>query len=268
MRNKLRSPIFFGAAALLLVPTSIAQENYSERSGLNAPFDYDSFQDRTEQIVRGVIMASQEAQVSVDLSARLTKVPYDIGDRFEQGAILVSYDCRRLRAEANAAKASQKSLALAHANARELFNNGAAGELELATAKADEQQAHAQWQARQVRVNDCDVKAPYSGYIVERYVDPFETPAPGDPLLKIIDDQPVEIHLIAPSSWLGWLKIDEPFNFTIDETGALHTAKIFRIGRAVDSASQTINLVARFIEDDKKIIAGMSGTADFSFEGN
>lgn len=213
--------------------------------------------------IRGVIISAKKAEVSTSLGARVITLPFEMGDHFKKGDLLAEFDCSQLKAEYNAVKAAHHSLSLVQQNNEELLAYGAAGVLDVETAKADAARASAEIDAVKAQMRECAIYAPYTGYIVARYIDPFETPTPGTPLLSIIDNAPLEIQLIAPSKWLGWLSVDMSFSFSIDEVGKTYKAKVVRIGKSIDSVSQTINIVALFADDQVPAISGMSGTAIF-----
>lgn len=212
---------------------------------------------------RGVIKAAREAEVSVAVSARIASMPYSPGERFNKGAVLARFDCSRIKAELEALEAARGALETTARTSKELFDYGAAGQLELDKANADVVRADAEARAKKAQLSDCAIYAPYAGYVVERHVQPFETPSAGAPLMKIMDDAPREIKLIAPSRWLRWLEPGAAFTFTVDETGASYPAKVIRVGQSVDSVSRTIELTARFDGQTPGAIAGMSGAAAF-----
>ena len=138
------------------------------------------------------------------------------------------------------------------------------GELEVNVSKAEMNQALANSEAISARTRDCEILAPYDGRVAELVINTFETSAPNQPLLKIVSSGEFEVQLIVPSSWLSWMKIGSPFEFTVDETGEQLSASVWQIGAEVDAVSRTVPLVARFTSFPKQVLPGMSGTAQFS----
>ena len=67
-------------------------------------------------------------------------------------------------------------------------------------------QASAILKAEKIRVERCTIKAPYSGRIVEVLANEYESVDADTKLLSILNDKALEIELIVPSKWLGWLK--------------------------------------------------------------
>ena len=214
--------------------------------------------------VRGVVKSNQEAVLSVDLNARVMETPVKVGQAFNKDDILVKFDCKIQKAEARAAEAAYAASKSAHKNNVELQQHGAVGELEVNVSKAEMNQALANSEAISARTRDCEILAPYDGRVAELVINTHETSAPNQPLLKIVSSGEFEIQLIVPSSWLSWMKVGSPFEFTVDETGEQLHASIWQIGAEVDAVSRTVPLVAKFTSFPSQVLPGMSGTAQFT----
>lgn len=211
---------------------------------------------------RGVLQAGQTAEIAAGMTGRLLRANYKPGQFFKSGALLARFDCTRQEAELLALEQARNTLEAKHENISELFELGAAGELDVTIARSELQQAKAERDAVKARLKDCSIYAPYAGHVTERHVSAFETPQIGQPLYSIQRYNTLELSIIAPSKWMRWMKIGQKLDFTVDETGETFRAKIIRTGVAVDPVSQTVELTAKPIEKTKSL-AGMSGVANF-----
>ncbi|WP_422678242.1 efflux RND transporter periplasmic adaptor subunit [Bosea beijingensis] len=214
--------------------------------------------------VRGVVRPVDQAAISSELAARITELPRKEGQSFRKGDLLAAFDCRRHQAEAQAAEAAFREARIAHESQVYLQRNQAGSRYDSETAKARADKAGAEAASLAVRLDQCRVNAPFNGRIAELGVYVHETPAPGKPFLTIIDDSALEVELIVPSAWLGWLKQGTAFAFAVDETGGSYSSHIARIGAAVDPVSQTIKVVGTLDSPDGRVMAGMSGSASFA----
>ena len=213
--------------------------------------------------VRGVIKPKEEVLFSSKISARISQMPYKEGARFKKGALLVGFDCTRLRAEANAAWAANRaSLEIQKQSiALDSFNAIGKSDVQIARAKADQTAAEAA--ALESQVRDCSISAPFSGLVVENIAHQYENVAPGKDLTRVLNDEALEVHLVAPSAWLSWLRPGTGFQFKVDETGRTLTGKIIRLGASVDPVSQTVRVVGALAERGETVLPGMSGSASF-----
>ncbi len=209
---------------------------------------------------RGVLRARDQAVLASELSGRIVELPFSEGESFKKGDTLARFDCSAYQAQLNAAQAASRGASEELAHNKQLAALNSVGRFEVARAEAKLTEAQAQSQVYQVQVKRCSVLAPYDGQVVQRKVQRYESVSAGAPLLEIVDNHSLEIHLLVPSRWMGKLKPGQTFNFTPDETGQAFTATVKRLGARIDEGSQTLLLVAT-VPNASGLLAGMSGTA-------
>ena len=214
--------------------------------------------------IRGVIEPATQAVLSSDIDGRVLSLPFREGQRFGKGDTLVKFDCDRYRAELSAAAAEHRARKKTMTNNVELSNLNAIGNLEVALSKDEMKKAAAYVWAANVNVRSCEIRAPFSGRVVEQLVNEFESVSRHDELLSVLDDNRLEVGIIVPSRWLRWLREGETFSFHVDETGEEHTLTVTGVGATVDPVSQTIKVTGAFPEEKGRVLSGMSGTAHFS----
>lgn len=217
----------------------------------------------TQLPVRGVVRASAEANITSDLPSVVTKIGFKEGERFKKGDVLLSFNCRKQRAELASAEARHREMAIALKSARFLNTRNAGSRQEVETSRARADKAAADAEIIRAQLSRCRIKAPYNGRVAAVDIHAHELPAPGKRLISIVSEQDPEIELIVPSAWLTWLARGTRFRFLIDETGTEHIGVVTRLSAAVDAVSQTIKVFARFESPASDILSGMSGTASF-----
>nr|WP_060478884.1 efflux RND transporter periplasmic adaptor subunit [Pseudomonas monteilii] len=214
--------------------------------------------------VRGVLRARSQAVLASELPGRVVEIPYAEGQAFSKGDVLVRFDCSAYQAQANASAAAVRAAREELRNKQQLAALNSVGRFEVALAEARQSQAQAESQVYQVQVQRCQIKAPFDGQVVTRRVQAHESVASGAPLLEIVDNRSLEIHLLVPSRWLGRLKPEQAFSFVPDETGKPIEAVVKRLGARIDEGSQTLLLIASVPANTPGLLAGMSGTAQFA----
>lgn len=244
---RFRPQAFAAVVLLLVVSPGVTAESQARRT----------------MPVRGVIMASWEAVVSAQVSERVLSLPFKEGNRFGEGDELLVFDCVRLDAEARAQKALFEAKSAVHSANERRAARGAAGSLEVEISRAERAASQGQYEAARSLLRDCSIKAPFAGRILQRHISVFEVPAQNSPLLTIVKDGDLEVHMIAPSQWLSWLDVGAAFEFKIDETGETYEGRVSRLGAAVDPVSQTVKLIGHLEGADDDVISGMSGNAFF-----
>lgn len=212
---------------------------------------------------RGVLRAQDQAVLASELSGRIVELPVREGESFSKGDVLARFDCSAYQAQLAAAQAATRGANEELAHNRQLASLNSVGRFEVARAEARVAEAQAQAGVYQVQVKRCSVVAPYDGQVVERKVQRYESVSAGAPMLDIVDNRTLEIHLLVPSRWMGKLKPGQNFSFVPDETGKPLTATVKRLGARIDEGSQTLLLVAS-LPKSEGLLAGMSGTASFA----
>ena len=108
----------------------------------------------------------------------------------------------------------------------ELLGMGATGRADADIAGLKQKERAAQAQTIQERMTGCSVVAPFAGRVVETMARAHEAPPANEKLIRIVSDGPLELHMVVPSKWLGWLQAGSSFDFKVDETGDVVKAKV------------------------------------------
>ncbi|WP_417797273.1 efflux RND transporter periplasmic adaptor subunit [Stutzerimonas nitrititolerans] len=250
-------PIFLGLASPLAAVAA------GEPDPLLEPVAASSIE-QPGRVARGVLRARGQAVLASEQAGRITAMPFAEGESFAKDDVLVRFDCSGYQAQRDAAAAAVRAASEELKNKQQLAALNSVGRFEVALAEARHAQARAEAQVYQVQTQRCVVKAPFAGQVVARRVQPHESVASGAPLLEIVDNHSLEIHLLVPSRWLGQLQPGQPFTFIPDETGKPLAATVKRLGARIDEGSQTLLLIGTLPADAQGLLAGMSGTARFA----
>ena len=132
---------------------------------------------------------------------------------------------------------------------------------------AEAEQAAAEAKRARLRVQQCNVRAPYDGWVVARHVDIQETPQVGAKLVTIVRRGPLEVEMIVPAAWLKWLRINEPLEFRVDGLGEVLKGRVTRIGAEVDQVSQTVRVYGEVGTPPPMVRPGMTGRVRFPQRG-
>ena len=169
---------------LPLEPTDL--QEYFEISGRMEP-------------VRGTDVAAEE-------SGTVAALPHDKGDQVDTGDVLVELDRRLLQAQVAAATASLK---LAEYNAQQtgrLHEADKVSGIQALTADTQADQARAALQVASLRYNRAAVKAPFAGLVADRYVEPGQLVAPGQPVARVVDPYVLKLSGTLTEREVAWLE--------------------------------------------------------------
>lgn len=206
-----------------------------------------------------VVRAQEQATLSTLIPGRIISMPFETGESFLKGDVLLEIDCAIYRSHAAAAQA-ERLAAVAQVEAREnLFRRGGIGQLEVDVAKAEAAAATAQAHTADIRVGYCQVRAPYVGRVVEHVVNSFEFVEPGQPVLSIVSTGEPDLEIIAPAEWLRWITPGTKGVLRLEATQREVGVSVTSIGATVDPVSRTVKLKASFEEGTNDLLPGLSG---------
>lgn len=212
--------------------------------------------------IRVQVVPHTYATIAAPMAGRLSEFPLRDGDRFDQGQVIARFVCAEQEGALARAKAMLEEKRQVLATNSQLRNLGTSSGLEYRVALAQVAEATAEVQIQTAVVENCVVRAPFSGRVSGVSVHAQEFVSVGAPLLDILDDSSLELELIVPSRWLTWLQPGTPFTVAIDETGKSYRASITRLSGKVDAVSQSIKAYAKLMDPAPDLLAGMSGRAN------
>lgn len=148
--------------------------------------------------VDAVLEAVKRSTVSAQTSGRITEVNFDIGDfvkansvlvrisRVEQQPQLAAADALQQEAQVRLTEAEIEHERILGVYQKKLVAKSAMDKAEADLKASQKRYEAAKAKARQARarLKYTTVKAPYSGYVVKRFVDLGETVAPGKPIMS------------------------------------------------------------------------------------
>jgi RND family efflux transporter MFP subunit len=147
----------------------------------------------------------------------------------------------------------------------EAFTSVVVGELEVLLAKESHHVAQLELNRAEEILKLRSIVSPIDGVVVERYKSPGEF-VEDQPLLKLVQVNPLNVEVIAPLHWLGTIKNGMVVRvFPEKPIGGSYKAKVVIVDPVVDSASGTFGIRLELPNDNHKVSAGL--TCDVKFPG-
>ena len=211
------------------------------------------------QAIRAQLTPRRYTTLAAEIGAKVTRVTVPEGGAFKAGQLLVAFDCSLPQAQLRKAQAELKGARQVVESNQKLADMDSIGQLELDISRTNVSKAEAEVGVNQTVLSKCAISAPFSGRVAEQKIREQQFAQPGQVLLEILDDSVLELEFLAPSQWLGWLKVGAPLKVKIDETGKTYPAKFTRLGARIDPVSQSLKVAAAIDGQFPELVAGMSG---------
>ncbi|MGE5466651.1 MAG: efflux RND transporter periplasmic adaptor subunit [Ignavibacteria bacterium] len=214
--------------------------------------------------MRAQLTTRRYTTLAAEIGARISRIAFREGESFKAGQVLVSLDCSLQAANRDRARATLAAAENTHAGNQLLAEHKAIGNVELRTSAIEVDKARAELAFNNATLAKCNIPAPYNGRVAEQKAREGQYLQPGQAVLEVIDDGPLELEFIVPSRWLAWLKPDHKFQVAIDDTRKSYPARIQRIGARVDPVIQSVKVSAVIDGSFKELVAGMSGKVELA----
>jgi RND family efflux transporter MFP subunit len=208
--------------------------------------------------VPGTVQATDATLIGSRIIGSVVRVNVRAGARVTQGDLLVELDDQALQAaleqrrqEATGARASLEEARLARDRSNSLIGKGSISQAALDKANADYRIAAANAERAERAVAEADaafgyskIRAPMTGTIVERFIEPGDTATPGRTLLRLYNPGRLRVEATLRESLVRQVGTGDRVIARIDALDVAVPATVEEIVPAADPASRTFTLKA------------------------
>ena len=210
--------------------------------------------------MRAQLMSQKGTVLSAEMPGRINYIALQDGDTFQEGQLLMAFDCSLQEAQLEKADAQLSAAENTREGLERLAELNAIGLVELRNSEAEVLKARADVTYLQVMISRCQIMAPYDGRVIQHTVREHQTVQASQELIEIIDNARLALELLVPSQWLSWLTPGYRFEVQIEDTAKTYPVRLLRTAARVEAVSQTVRAVAEVDGDFPELLPGMSGT--------
>lgn len=281
----IRSLIALALAASLLSacgPTQSAVDATAAAAESNTPVavQVEAAVERELPIVvraTGTFVADESSDVTPQLAGQVIATPVNVGDTVKVGQVLVRLDDRDARLRLQQAEAgllqARAQAARAQAEAKRNADLVQTGDIsrsayeqlttQVAVAEAAVAQSEAQVAGARKALDDTTVVAPFSGHVSAREVAIGEWVTTSSRLATIVRITPIKLELRVPESSAADVQRGMAVTVSVPaHPDRTFTGQISALNVAIDPASRSMTIEARFPNTDSLLMPGMFGTAE------
>lgn len=201
------------------------------------------------------ITADSEASVVARVPGEVVELAVEEGARVVAGQVLARLDGERLRLQMRQARASYEQAASEYERLLKLHERGLVSAAAFETLEFERDALRAAYELQRLNHGYTAIRAPISGVVAARHVQPGAHVAVGDPLFRITDTSELLAYLHVPQTELGRIQATDTAVVRVDAIPeAQFKARIIRISPTVDSRTGTFRATAR-IENPAGLLA-------------
>jgi len=212
----------------------------------------------------GTLNSKNTSMLSSKIMGKVVSLTVHEGDHVEQGKLLIKIESGEIMAQAYQAQAAFNNAKLQFDRIKQLFDQQAATLMEMDQARLGFESAQAGLNAAKAMESYTNITAPINGQIMEKKINLGEMAMPGQPILKIEDNQHLRLEVTVREDDL---KSVAPGNDVIVRIDAMPGKEIkARVAQVVPASDvRTHSFIVKIdVPADKGLITGMYGKAVFN----
>lgn len=222
--------------------------------------------------VTGELRSGLDAAVAAYVAGKVVETPVERGSAVQAGDVLVKLDDRAAvlalrEAEAHVAQAqSRLNLALAEWKRNEpLAKTKAIADADFQKLTADHESAKADLDAAVARrdtarksLEDCVIRAPFAGSVMERMVSPGEYVQANSAVVRLVANDKLRLLLNVPETSTGSIELGQRVSFEVPAyPGKPFAGQVKYIGAALRESTRDLLVEAEVPNPDGKLRQGM-----------
>ncbi|UCF34252.1 MAG: efflux RND transporter periplasmic adaptor subunit [Phycisphaerales bacterium] len=230
------------------------------------------------ETVRGIgtLRAAETVEIKPEIDGFIREIHFTEGGSVNKDELLVSIDDRKLKHQLEATKAALQMAQVRFTDAQrrlkrmqDLVTQAAADqdeldqiETEFLAAKAEVERMQAETELVQARLDDTQLRAPFSGVISERSVDVGDYVQTGSHLATLHRVSQMEIAFSLPERFMGRTKMNQPVAVSVGAfPGRVFAGGVYFVSPQIDETTRDF-LVKATVENPEGLLKpGAFGTA-------
>jgi len=169
----------------------------------------------------GELLPFQQSKIAFEITGRISSIYVDIGDRVKKDEVLAKLDDSEVNANLEQAVARLDLANQVLNRFEDLRKKGFISIQDFDKAKSEYLVAKSQVKFFEVKKSQTILRAPYDGFIQNRFVDGGTVINGSNPILEILDANKVEAHVSIPENLVNNLEVSNDYTFEIGQEKAI-----------------------------------------------
>jgi len=205
----------------------------------------------------GTLAAENEVDVVARTAGPIVELLVEEGDRVRRGQRLARLDDLDYRAQFEISRVNLEETRLAFERAQSLQAEKLISAESFEQARSAFETATAQLEANRILLDYTEIKAPFDGLIVSRYVQFAQQVSANTPMFRISDFDPLLCPIQVPERDLARLRVRQRAYVTVESyPDRRFPAEVLRISPVIDAATGTIK-VTLDVDAEGQLLPGM-----------
>ena len=217
----------------------------------------------SERVVREVVLygrtePARTVWLRAEIEGRVLEIGAERGARVEAGELIVRIDVRDRPALLTQAKAQVKQRELQYEAAQKLSRQNFQSETEVAQTLAALEAARAELIRMQIELSNASVRASFDGVLDERPLEVGDYVSPGDPVARILEQDPMLVTGHVAQGDVHQIKIGSEGTAEL-VTGQSIQGTVKYVASESDQETRTFRVELEIPNPNRELVSGVTG---------
>lgn len=153
-----------------------------------------------QKMYTGVVEAEEYSKLAFKVSGPLVQMNVDAGQKVKRGTVIAAVDPLDYNLQFEANRAAYVTAKSQMERNRKLLSMQAISRQDYEIAEANFVKAQSAYETSQNTLEDTRLRAPFDGFVEEKYVENYQKVQPGEPIIKLVNPDKLEVNFILPET--------------------------------------------------------------------
>lgn len=153
-----------------------------------------------QKMYTGVVNAEEYSKLAFKVSGPLVQMNVDAGQKVKKGTVIAAVDPLDYNLQFEANKAAYITAKSQMERNKKLLAMQAISKQDYEIAEANYVKAQSAYETSQNTLSDTKLRAPFDGFVEEKYVENYQKVQPGESIIKLVNPNKLEVNFILPET--------------------------------------------------------------------
>ncbi len=193
--------------------------------------------------IQGVVESDQNLTLMPEVSGIITQVNVKEGDEVNAGQVLFTIDSKVLQDNIRELETALELAQTTFERQKNLWDQKIGSEIQYLQAKNRVDALEKQMQSLKSQMEKYSIKAPVKGTVDRVFAKQGELAMPGNPMLRLVNNQNVKITGDVSEKYVGQFKKGDQVQITFPVVGETVDGFIKSVGSYIDNTNRTFNII-------------------------
>ena len=206
----------------------------------------------------GTVEEVNGSSLSFTTGGTIMQLRVKVGDRVSKGQLIASVDPTQVKNSYEMAHATKMQAEDAYKRMKQLHDKGSLPEIKWVEAQSQLQQAVSAESIAKKSLADCNLYAPFSGVVSEKYAEVGQNAAPGMPVVKLVTTKALNVKISVPESEMANIHVRQRARIQVQALDSKqYEGYVIEKGVIADPISRSYCVKIRVEGTDNDLLPGM-----------